>query len=196
MSGLKRRKRSRNLRFSTALIVPMLFIMFASVAYAAFSDSVTVTFRLKSGDIDPHISDYWVTEYCGYGYIIALTPDNKTFTITDDLLFPGWVLKLLIEIENNSTLDLTMNYTITYLNGTDWIAINTTRLFNLTGIEYEDGFYVDRTCQTPIPEDFVLGPSEVVYKKYHLSFNVQDRSELQGQDFEFHVTINFYVYTG
>jgi hypothetical protein len=186
-------KTRRKLRLSTALVVPMLLIIFTSGAYAAFSDSVAVTFRLKSGSIDPLISNYWVTEYCGYGYNIALINDNKTLTVTDDLLFPGWYLRLIIEIKNNSTVPLTLNYTITYLNGSSWIDINATRLFDLTGIEYEDGFYLDSSCQTPMSETFILDPDEVVYKKEHLSFNVQDRPELQGRDFEFHVTIGFYV---
>ena len=186
-------KRSRNLRLSTALIAPMLFIMLASVAYATFSNSVAVTFKLKSGDVDPRISNYWVTEYYGYGHTINITPDNKTIKVTDDLLFPGWNLTLIIEIENNSTFDLTLNYTITYLNDTNWIVVNATRLFDLTGIEYEDGFYEDFTCETPIDcEEFVFYPDDKIYKKEYLSFNVQN-SELQGQDIEFHVTINFYL---
>ena len=185
-------KTSRNLRFSTALIAPMLFIILASAAYAAFSDSVAVKFTLKSGTMDPLISNYWITGYCGYGYTIALIDDNKTLTVDDDLLFPGWYLKLLIEIENNSTVPVTLNYTMTYLNGSSWIVINATRLFDLTGIQYEDGFYLDRACQTPMPKTFILEPDGVVYKKEDLSFDVQDRPELQGRDFEFHVTINFY----
>jgi len=185
-------KRSRNLRLSTTLIAPMLLITLASIAYAAISNSVSVNFILKSGNMDPRITNYWVTEYCGYGYTITLTNSNKTLTITDNLLFSGWKLNLTIEIENNSTMPLTLNYTITYLNGSDWIVINATRLFELTGIEYEDGFYLDSTCQTPIPQDFVFLPSHVVYKKEHLSFNAQD-PELQGKDIEFNVTINFYM---
>jgi len=196
LSRIKMQKRSRNLRLSTALVAPMLFIMLASVAYAAFSDSVAVTLGLESGVMDPRISDYWVIGYCGYGYNIALINDNKTLTVTDDLLFSGWNLKLLIEIENNSTQRLTLNYTITYLNGSDWIVINSTRLFDLTGIEYLDGFYEDQTCETPIGENFVLEPGNVVYKREYLSFNVQDHSKFQGQDFEFHVTIDFYIYAG
>jgi hypothetical protein len=186
-------KRSRNLRLSTALIAPMLLITLASIAYAAISNSVSVNFTLKSGNMDPRITNYWVTEYCGYGYTITLTNSNKTLTVTDNLLFSGWKLNLTIEIENNSTMPLTLNYTITYLNGTDWIVINATRLFELTGIEYEDGFFEDFTCETPIDcEDFVFFPDDVVYKREYLSFNAQD-SELQGQDVEFKVTINFYT---
>jgi len=185
-------KRSRNLRLSTALIAPMLLITLATVAYAAISNSVAVTFTLKSGGIDPRITKYWVTEYCGYGCTITLTNSNKTLTITDNLLFAGWKLNLTIEIENDSPARLTLNYTITYFDGTNGIEINATRLFELTGIEYEDGFYLEQTCQTPIPDDFILEPNTKVYKREHLSFNAQD-PELQGKYIEFNVTINFYT---
>ena len=170
----------------------MLFITLSGLGYATVSDNVTATFRLHSAKVDPKITNYWIIDYYGYGFDITLDePDNKTLIFTDELLFPGWHLNLLIEITNDADVAVNLNYTIEYLNGSDWITTDKEGLLDLFRIIYEDGFYLDQDCNNPIPQNYTLGIGEVVYKKEYLYFDAQDYPELQDQEFVFHVIIEF-----
>ena len=173
----------------------MLFITLFGLGYATVSDSVTTTFRLHSAKVDPKITNYWIIDYYGYGFDITLDePDNKTLIFTDDLLFPGWYLELLIEIKNDADVAVSLNYTIEYLNGSTWVTTNKTRLLDLFRIIYEDGFYRDQECSDPIIDlqNYTLGSGDVVYKKEDLYFDAQDYPELQDKEFEFRVRIEFW----
>jgi hypothetical protein len=191
----------------TALVIaPMLLILFSSVAYAGYSDSITTLGpekgkgwgRVKKG-LDPIISNYWVIEYCGYGYDITVSDDNLTLNFADDLVFPGWYMKLVVELDNTGTVNVTLNSQLEYWDGSNWQATDEAGLLSVFRLVFEDGFYVgpgsDSTWFTsddePIPSDFVHEVGEVVYERDYLFFDGQDYPELQDQEFEFRVVISF-----
>jgi len=172
----------------------MLFITLSCLGYATVSEDVTATFSLHSANVDPKITNYWIIDYNGHGFDITLDePNNKTLMFTDDLLFPGWYLNLTIEITNDANVEwVSLNYTIEYLNGSNWITTDKEGLLDLFRIKYEDGFYHDRDCTDPIdPQTYTLGIGEVLYKREDLYFDAQECHELQDQEFIFRVIIEF-----
>jgi len=200
------RKHVQRRRLIALVIVPMLLILLSSVAYASFSDSMTTRGhgkghgwgRQKKG-LDPIISDYWVIEYCGYGYDITVSDDNLTLTFTDDLVFPGWYIKLVVELDNTGAVNVTLNSQLEYWDGSKWQATDEAGLLGMFRMVFEDGFYLgpgsDLTWFTsddvPIPSDFVHEVGELVYEREYLYFDGQDYPELQDQEFEFRVVVSF-----
>lgn len=193
-------------RLIAVLVVPMLLILMSSVAYASFSNSMTARGRgrghgwgLKKKGIDPIITNYWVIEYCGYGFDITVSSDNFTLNFNDDLVFPGWYIKLVIELNNTGAVNVTLHSQLEYWDGSKWKATDEAGLLSMFRIIYEDGFYLgpgsDSTWFTvqdiPAPLDFVLEVGEVVYTREYLFFDGQDYPELQDQELEFRVVISF-----
>ncbi|MDH5734133.1 MAG: hypothetical protein OEY88_10205 [Candidatus Bathyarchaeota archaeon] len=193
-------------RLIAVLVVPMILILMSSVAYASFSNSMTVRghgrghgWGLEKKGIDPIITNYWVIEYCGYGFDITVSSDNLTLTFNDDLVFPGWYIKLVIELNNTGAVNVILASQLEYWDGSNWKTTDEAGLLSMFRIIYEDGFYLgpgsDSTWFTnqdiPIPLDFVLEVDEVVYKREYLFFDGQDYPELQDQEFEFRVVISF-----
>lgn len=193
-------------RLIAVLVVPMLLILMSSVAYASFSNSMTARgngrghgWGLKKKGIDPIITNYWVIEYCGYGFDINVSSDNLTLTFNDDLVFPGWYIKLVIELNNTGAVNVTLHSQLEYLDGSEWKATDEAGLLSMFNMTFEDGFYLgpgsDSTWFTnqdiPTPPGFVLEVGEVVYEREYLSFVGQDYSGFQDQEFEFRVVISF-----
>lgn len=193
-------------RLIALVIVPMLLILLSSVAYASFSNSMTTRGRgkghawgLKKKGLDPIITNYWVIEYCGYGYDITVSDDNLTLTFTDDLVFPGWYLKLVVELNNTGTVNVTLNSQIEYLDGSVWKATDEAGLLSMFNMTFEDGFYTGpggdstwfTTDDVPIPSDFVLEVGEVVYEREYLFFDGQEYPQHQDQEYEFRVVVSF-----
>ena len=193
-------------RLIAVLVVPMLLILMSSVAYASFSNSMTTRghgrghgWGLKKKGIDPIITNYWVIEYCGYGFDITVSSDNLTLNFNDDLVFPGWYVKLVIELNNTGAVNVTLASQLEYWDGSQWKTTDEAGLLSMFRIIYEDGFYLgpgsDSTWFTnqdiPTPPDFVLEVGEVVFKREYLFFDGQDYPELQDQEFEFRVVISF-----
>ena len=193
-------------RVIVLIMVPMLLILLSSVAYACFSDSMTARGRgrghgwgLRKKAVDPIISNYWIIEYCGYGFDITVSNDNLTLTFVDDLVFPGWYVKLVVELNNTGTVDVTLSSQLEYWDGSQWKATDEAGLLSMFRIVFEDGFYLgpgdDSTWFTdqdiPVPADFVLESGEVVYEREYLFFDGQDYPELQDQEFQFRVVVSF-----
>ena len=165
----------------------MLLMSLSSFGYAQWSDSVTTTAYLASGTEDIRITNYEVVYYNGEGIDITIAADEKSITIEDTLLFPGWELKLAIEIHNAGNLALYMSSEIQYEGGT----ITETQLRDLFGIVYTDGFYLDPGLNEPVPDltTWQLWVGDNWYKLEHLIFDAQDYPELQDQSFTFQVII-------
>jgi len=200
------RKHIQRRRLIALVIVPMLLILLSSVAYASFSDTMSARGqgkghgwgRQKKG-LDPIITNYWVIEYCGYGYDITVSADNLTFTFTDDLVFPGWYVKLVVELNNTGAVNVTLNSQLEYWDGSNWQATDEAGLLSMFNMTFEDGFYVgpgsDSTWFTSddvsVPSDFVLEVGEVVYEREYLYFDGQEYPHHQDQEYEFRVVISF-----
>ena len=200
------RKHIQRRRLIALVIVPMLLILLSSVAYASFSDSMTKRGpgkghgwgRQKKG-LDPIITNYWVIEYCGYGHDITVSDDNLTLTFTDDLVFPGWYIKLVVELNNTGAVNVTLSSQIEYWDGSNWQATDEAGLLRMFNMTLEDGFYTgpgdDSTWFTgddvPVPSDFVLEVGEVVYERDYLYFIDQAHPSHQDQEYQFRVVISF-----
>jgi len=184
----------------------MLLILISSVAYASFSDSMTThghKYGYKRGlqkkGIDPIISNYWVIGYCSYGFTITMDSGNTTLNFTDTLLFPGWYIKLLIQLNNTGAVNVTIASHLEYWDGSTWQPTDEAGLLSMFRIIYQDGFYLgpgpDSTWFTiddeQIPLGFELEPGKVVYEEQYLFFDGQDYPQLQDQEFEFKVVIDF-----
>ena len=173
----------------------MLLITLSSFGYAQWSNSVTTTAYLASGTEDIRITNYDVVYYNGQGIDITIAPNQKSITIEDTLLFPGWELKLALEIHNAGNLALHVSPEIQY----DGVTITETQLLDLFRINYTDGFYLNPGTDgqwftgddEPVPDltEWQLWPGDNWYKLEHLIFDAQDYPELQGQSFTFQVVI-------
>lgn len=189
-----RRPVGKNGRLLFFALAPMLFILSSSFGYAQWADHVTTTAHLSSGTEDILITHYNATSNSeSVDIIIAL--DQKSITIEEPLLFPGWQLNLTIEIHNNGTLALWMSSKIQCDNEN----ITETQLLNLFRIDYTDGFYLepgpDNTWFTaddePVPDLTIwqLLPNDNWYKLEGLFFDAQEYPELEGESVTFQIAI-------
>jgi len=179
----------------------MLLITLSSFGYAQWSDTLSAIANLNIAEEDLRITGYEVAYYNGDDTLdISIAAGEKSIDIEDTLLFPGWELKLVIEIHNAGTAPLYLSSEIKH-NG---VTIPDTDLLDLFRISYTDGFYDgpggDEQWFTGDDEEFVLSlqlfPSERAYKLEHLIFDAQDFPELQGQSFTFQVIIKGTTSTG
>lgn len=173
----------------------MLLITLSSFGYAQWSDTLTAIANLDMAEEDLRITGYEVAYYNGYDALdISIAAGEKSIDIEDTLLFPGWELKLVIQIHNAGTAPLYLSSEIKH----DGVTIPATDLLDLFRIRYTDGFYDgpggDGQWFTGDDEEFDLSlqlfPCDYVYKLEHLIFDAQDFPELQGQSFTFQVIIN------
>jgi hypothetical protein len=130
-----------------------------------------------------------------------VSDDNLTLTFADDLLFPGWYIKLVVELDNTGTVNVTHNSQLEYWDGSNWQATDEAGLWSMFRIEFEDGLYLgpgsDLTWFTSddeaAPSDFVHEVGKVVYERDYLSFDGQGSPDpdLQDEEFEFRVVVSF-----
>lgn len=166
-------------------------IALGGLGYIVWSGQITQI--LEPEDIE--ITGYTLVSYNGFGYYIDW--DTNTLWFNDTLLFPGWELKLVLNITNVGTSSLQLSYRIDYWNGTDWTQSDEAELLSMFGLNYTDGFYLgpgpDGTWNTPddvpMPAEHAVAPEETVYKVEHLLIDAQDRPELQNQTFMLRVEI-------
>jgi len=173
----------------------MLLITLSSFGYAQYSNTLTAIANLDNAEEDLRITAYEVAYYNGYGIDISIADDKKSIDIEDTLLFPGWELKLVVELHNAGTAPLYLSSEIKH----DDVTIPETDLLDLFRIVYTDGFYdnagTDGQWFTGDDDPFDLSgqlwPCDHVYKLEHLIFDAQlNQTELQGQSFTFQVIIS------
>jgi len=172
----------------------MLLITLSSFGYAQWSDTLTAIANLDMAEEDLRITGYEVAYYNGYGIDISIAGGEKSIDIEDTLLFPGWELKLVIQIHNAGTAPLFLSSEIKH----DGVTIPGTDLLDLFRIRYTDGFYDNPgpdgqwffEYDEPFDLSLQLYPCDHVYKLEHLIFDAQAFPELQGQSFTFQVIIN------
>jgi len=172
----------------------MLLITISGFGYAQYSNTLITMANLDNAEEDLRITAYEVAYYNGYGIDVSIADNKKSIDIEDTLLFPGWELKLVIEIHNAGTASLYLSSEIKH-NG---VTIPETDLLDLFRIVYTDGFYDNRGPDgqwfTGDDESFDLSlqlfPCDHVYKLEHLIFDAQRFPELQGQSFTFQAIIS------
>ena len=181
----------------------MLLITLSSFGYALYPGNLTTTATFTAGLEDISITDCSVISYNGFTIPPKLDWDDTSIIFEDDLLYPGWELKLLTEITNTGTIRVQIWSEISYWDGASWIPINDGDLLTLFRIDYADGFYNDTgpdgiwftpddTEWTGRDGDYRLWPDppyDKVYKEEQLIFNAQNNPELQDKAFTFKVDI-------
>lgn len=186
------------------MLVPILLITLSSFGYALYPGNLSATATITAGLEDISITDCTVITYNGFIIPPKLDWNDTDIMFEDDLLYPGWELKLLTEITNTGTIRVQIWSEIYYWDGTSWIPINEDDLLTLFRIDYTNGFYNDTgpdgkwftpddTEWTGREGDYRLWPDpphDKVYKEEHLIFDAQDFPELQGKVFTFRVDIN------
>jgi hypothetical protein len=156
------------------------------------------------GPEDISITDCIVISYNGFIIPPKISWDDTNIVFEDDLLYPGWELKLLTEITNIGPMPVRIWSEILYWDGSSWIPIVEGDLLTPFRLDYTNGFYNDTgsdgdwftdddTPWTGHEGDYRLWPDspyDKVYKKEHLIFDAQDYPELQDEFFTFKVDVN------
>ena len=201
-----RRPTHTNGRLLFALLVPILLITLSSFGYAVYQGNLNTIATFTSGTEDISITDCTVISYNGFTIPPKLDYNDTQTTFEDDLLYPGWELKLLTEITNTGTVKVTLSTQIYYSwDGITWTPTDANGLLTQFRINYTNGFYNETGpdgewftdddvewdgrngdyCLWPDP------PSKVVYKLEHLIFDAQDfQEELQDKTFYIKVDVN------
>jgi len=176
----------------------------SSFGYATYPANVSALASFDSGEEDISITDCIVISYNGFIIPPKIDWNETDIVFEDDLLYPGWQLKLLTEITNTGTIRVQIWAEISYWDGASWIPINEHDLLTLFRIDYTNGFYNDTgpdgkwftpddTPWTGREGDYRLWPDppyNKVYKEEHLIFDAQDNPELQDEPFTFKVDVN------
>jgi len=167
--------------------------------------NLTTVATFTSGTEDISITNCIVISYNGFTIPPKLDWDDTSIIFEDDLLYPGWELKLLTEITNTGTVKVMLSTQIYYSwDGIDWTPTDANVLFTQFQFKYANGFYEDPgpdrewftnddTEWTGREGDYRLWPdppSKVVYKEEHLIFDAQDFPERQDQFFYIKVDVN------
>lgn len=171
-----------------------------------YQGSLTTVATFTNGDEDISITDCTVISYNGFTIPPKLDYDDTNITFQDDLLFPGWELKLLTEITNTGEVRVMLTTQIYYSwDETTWTPTDANGLLTQFQINYTNGLYED-----PGPDgEWFTGddiewtgrdgllrlwpdpPSNLVYKEEHLIFEAQDfQEELQDKAFYIKVDIS------
>jgi hypothetical protein len=79
--------------------VPILLIALSSFGYASYPGNLSAA-ASSSGPEDISITDCIVISYNGFIIPPKISWDDTNIAFDDDLLYPGWELKLLVEITN------------------------------------------------------------------------------------------------
>jgi hypothetical protein len=172
--------------------------------YASYPGKFSAAANSSSGPEDISITDCIVISYNGFIIPPKISWDDTDVVFDDDLLYPGWELKLLTEITNIGPMPVRIWSEIMYWDGTSWIPIGEGDLLTLFRLDYTSGFYNDTgpdgewftdddTPWTGREGDYRLWPDppySKVYKKEHLTFDAQDNPELQDEFFTFKVDVN------
>ena len=202
----KRRKRNKNGRLLFTLLVPMLLITLSSFGYAVYQGNVTTIATFTNGTEDISITDCTVISYNGFTIPPKLDWNDTHITFEDDLLYPGWELKLLTEITNTGTVRVKLSTQIYYSwNGITWTPTDANGLLTQFRINYTNGFYNDTGPDGEwFTDDDVEWngrdgllrlwpdpPSNLVYKEERLLFDAQDfQEELQDKTFYIKIDIS------
>jgi hypothetical protein len=182
----------------------MLLVTLSSFGYAMYPSNLSTAFASNSGPEDISITDCIVISYNGFIIPPNIDWNDTDIIFEDDLLYPGWELKLVTEITNVGLMPVHIWSEIMYWDGASWIPIVAGDLFTLFHLYYTNGFYNDTgpdgkwftdddTEWTGRGGDYLLWPSppyNKVYKKEHLIFEAQDNPELQDTIFIFKVEVN------
>jgi len=180
-----------NTRAVALLLIPILAIALGGLGYIVLSGQVASISETE----DIAITGYTTVFYNGLGY--DLDWDANTLWFNDTLLFPGWELKLVLNITNVGTASVNLSYRIDYWNDVDWTETDEAGLLSMFGLVYTDGFYLgpgpDEIWNTPddvpMPPEYAVASEQTVYKVEHLLIDAQDRPELQDQTFMLQVEI-------
>ena len=182
----------------------MLLFTLSSFGYAIYPSNLSTAFASNSGPEDISITDCIIISYNGFIIPPNVDWNDTDITFEDDLLYPGWELKLVTEITNVGLMPVRIWSEIMYWDGASWLPIGKDDLFTLFCLYYTNGFYNDTgpdgewftgddTVWTGQGGDYRLWPSppyNKVYQKEHLIFDAQDNPELQDTIFIFKVDIN------
>jgi hypothetical protein len=192
----------KNIQIITLLVVPLLFIIIGSMAYAAWTDELTTTATLDSADYQIEIIDCWVQHYNGLGYTLVFDQGGKEIAFADEAIFPGWNLTLITKVHNKAiTISwyATINYTLYYQDETtgDWVECTATELYDLFRIKYTGGFYMDAGpdgiwCtpdDTVMDPNYQIVPCTCVYNVQTMIFDGQNHPELLGRTFNIKVVL-------
>lgn len=182
----------------------MLLITLSSLGYASRLGNLSATATFNSVPEDISITDCIVISYNGFIIPPKISWNDTDIVFEDDLLYPGWELKLLTEITNTGPIPVHIWSEIMYWDGASWIPIDEDDLLTLFCFDYTNGFYNDTgpdgkwftdddTPWAGKEGDYRLWldpPYNKVYKKEHLIFDAQDNPELQDKAFTFKVDVN------
>jgi len=191
-------------RLLPAFLVPILLITLSSFGYAMYPSNLLTAFATASGPEDISITDCLVISYNGFIIPPKISWNDTELVFEDDLLYPGWELKLVTEITNIGPMPVHIWAEIKHWDGASWIPINEDDLLALFRLDYTNGFYNDTgpdgkwftdddTPWTGRHGDYRLWPDppgNKVYQKEHLLFDAQDHPELQDRVFTFKVNVN------
>jgi hypothetical protein len=175
----------------------------SSFCYATIPGNLSAAASTSEPE-DISITDCLIISYNGFIIPPRISWDDTNIIFEDDLLYPGWELKLLVEITNIGTMPVHIWAEIMYWDGASWIPIDGDDLLTLFRLNYTNGFYSDAgsdgewftdddTLWTGKEGDYHLWPDPLyntVYKKEHLIFDAQNHPELQDEFFTFQVDVN------
>ena len=176
----------------------MLLIPLSSFGYALYLGNLTTIATFTAGTEDISITNCAIIYYNGFTNPPNLDWTDTQITFEDDLLYPGWELKLLAEITNTGTVRVMLSTQIYYSwDGTTWTPTDANGLLTQFRIIYTTGFYeapgTDGTWFTNDDVEWTgrrgllrLWPnphSNLVYNEEHLLFDAQDFPELQDKTF-------------
>lgn len=199
------RPNQANGRLLFALLVPILLTSLSGFGYAGYAGNLSTVAKVTSSTEDISITHCTIIDYNGFTVPPELYWDDTNIFFEDELLYPGWEIKLLTEITNTGTLRVQLWTNIYYsLDDTTWTPTTDDELLTLFCIEYTDGFYSDPgpdekwftkddTPWTGRNGDYRLWPDppyDKVYKQERLVFDAQDHPELQDKPFYIKVDVS------
>lgn len=208
MSRTRYRRRPTNNRGRLLLygiLVPTILISLSSFGYAVYLGKLTTIATFTSGTEDISITNCAIIYYNGFTIPPNLVWTATQITFEDDLLYPGWELKLLAEITNTGTVPVMLSTQIYYSwDGTTWTLTDANGLLTQFRIKYTNGFYEgpgpdgkwftdNEILWTGREGDYRLWPDppyNKVYKEEHFFFDAQDFPELQDKTFYIMVEIS------
>ena len=123
--------------------MPILLITLSGFGYAIYPSNLSAAFASNSGPEDISITDCIVISYNGFIIPPKISWDDTDIVFEDDLLYPGWELKLVTEITNIGPIPVHIWSEIMYWDGASWIPIGEDDLFTLFRLYYTNGFYND-----------------------------------------------------
>ena len=107
-------------RLKSALLIPMLLIITASISYAYWTDQITIKHEFTTGTIETEIGSHKTITNYNDDHITVIQPNKETLQIICQVS-PSWYLWIGLLIHNEGTLPVRVVYfTISTNNTAIW----------------------------------------------------------------------------